>query len=155
MVITTRQLYEALLYNLENLADEYNYIHYMVDGKTVALNYWGIKGELERRLKKIEEENECERTKREMRHEQLLKAVTPCLLSILMSAPEEGLSAEEINTILLDKYPDDYATIVDGYVYPMTVTRIHNILKKDLKDKVIAFFNNDRKRVYRLRKEEA
>jgi len=155
MAITTRHLYEALLYNLENLADEYKDIHYMVNGKTVALNSWEVKEELERRLKNIEKENECDRIKRGMRHEQLLKVVTPCLLSILMNAPEEGLSAEEIQAIFLDKYPDNYATIIDGYIYPMAVARIHNILKKDLKDKVIASFNNNRKRVYRLRKEGA
>ena len=155
MVITTRQLYEALLYNLENLADEYNAIHYMVDGKAVSLSRWGVQLELKRRLEKIEKENECERAKRGMRHEQLLKVVTPHLLDILANAPEEGISAEDIQTIFLDKYPDDYSITIDDYVYPMTVTRIHNILKMDLKDKVIASFNNNRKRVYRLRREGA
>ena len=155
MVITTRQIYEALLYNLENLADEYNSIHYMVDGKTVNLNRWGVQLELKRRLEKIEKENECERAKREARHEQLLKVVTPHLLDILANAPEEGISAEDIQAIFLDKYPDDYSITIDDYVYPMAASRIHNILKKDLKDKVIASFNNSRKRVYRLRKEEA
>lgn len=155
MIITTRQIYEALLYNLENLADEYNDIHYMMDGKPMSFNRWGIQGELKRRLKKIEEENECERIKRGMRHEQLLKVVTPHLLDILANAPEEGISAEDIQAIFLDKYPDDYSITIDDYVYPMTVTRIHNILKMDLKDKVIASFNNSRKRVYRLRKKEA
>lgn len=155
MTITTRHLYEALLYNLENLADEYKGIHYMVNGKTVALNSWEVKEELERRLKNIEKDNECERICSKKRREQLLKIVTPYLLEILASAPEEGISAEEIQSILLGKYPNICFLTIEGYDYNMSVARIHNILKKDLKDKVIASFNNSRKRVYRLRKKEA
>jgi hypothetical protein len=127
----------------------------MVGGKTVTLNSWEVKEELERRLKNIEKDNECERTISKQRREKLLKIVAPCLLEILATAPEEGFSAEEIQAIFLDEHPDDCSIEIDGYDYNMTVTRIHNILKKDLKDKVIASFNNDRKRVYRLRKKEA
>ena len=155
MTVTTRLIYETLLCNLERLTDEYHNIPYKVnDNKVYLVPDWKIKEELERRLKNIEKDNECERTINKQRREKLLKIVAPCLLNILVTAPEEGFSAEEIQAIFLDKYPDNYSTIIDGYIYPMAVTRIHNILKMDLKDKVIASFNNDRKRVYRLRKKE-
>ena len=120
MAITTRHLYEALLYNLENLADEYKSIHYMVNGKTVALNSWEVKEELERRLKNIEKDNECERTISKQRREKLLKIVAPCLLEILATAPEEGFSAEEVQAIFLDENPDDCSIEIDGYDYNMT-----------------------------------
>ena len=155
MTITTRHLYEALLYNLENIADEYKHICYMVDGKTVDLLSGEVKEELERRLKKIKKDNEIDRHCSKMRHDEHLKKIAPCLLDILAGAPEEGLSAEEIQTIFLNKYPDNYSIEIERYEYNMTVARINSMLKKDLSDKVIAFFNNNRKRVYRLRKEEA
>ena len=156
MTVTTRLIYETLLYNLDRLADEYHNISYKVSNNQVWLvPDWKIKEELERRLKNIEKDNECERICSKKRREQLLKIVAPYLLDILMNAPEEGISAEEIQSILLGKYPNICFLTIEGYNYDMSTARIHNMLKKDLSDKVIAFFNNDHKRVYRLRKEEA
>lgn len=152
---TTTTIYEILLSNLDVLCkgtDHINFTHR--DGCPGRVPRETLECTLREKLNKIEKENAKRREANRDYRESFLAVVVPRFVEILKDAPDFGYTAFDILKFYYEKY-EDINVRIGNKVYHLSSGCISNVLGTDMKDMVSFGYNNDRRRSYKLRKEEA
>lgn len=152
---TTTDIYEILLSNLDVLCKGTDHVKFTHnDGCPCSVYRETLESTLREKLEKIEKDNAKRREVNRDYRESFLAVVVPRFVEILKDSPDFGYTAFDILKLYHEKY-EDINVRIGNKVFQLSPGSISNVLGTDMRDMVSFGYNGDRRRSYKLRKEEA